>query len=46
MFENKVLKKIFVSVRCEANEQLRIAHNEELRVLYTSPTVCYAGEKL
>jgi hypothetical protein len=37
--ENRVLRRIFVPKRNEVTAEWRILHNEELRDLYSSPSV-------
>jgi hypothetical protein len=39
VFENKVLRKIFGLKRDEVTRQWRKLHNEELRDLYSSPSI-------
>jgi hypothetical protein len=39
VFENRVLKRIFGSKRDEVTGELRKLHNEELRDLYSSPSI-------
>jgi hypothetical protein len=39
MFENKVLRRIFVPKRDEATGRWRKLHNEELGDLYSSPSI-------
>jgi hypothetical protein len=39
VFENRVLRKIFGPKRCEVTGRWRELHNEELRVLYSSPSI-------
>jgi hypothetical protein len=39
VFENRVLRKIFGSKRDEVTEEWRKLHNEELRDLYSSPSI-------
>jgi hypothetical protein len=39
LFENRVLRKIFGPKRDEATKEWRKLHNEELNVLYCSPTI-------
>jgi hypothetical protein len=39
MFENRVLRKIFGPKRDEVNGEWRKLHNEELRDLYSSPSI-------
>jgi hypothetical protein len=38
-FENRVLRRIFVSKRDDVTGEWRRLHNEELRVLYSSPNI-------
>jgi hypothetical protein len=42
-FENRVLRRIFGSKRDEVTGELRKLHNEELRDLYSSPSMKWAG---
>jgi hypothetical protein len=39
MFENRVLRRIFGSKRDEVTGEWRKLHNEELRDLYSSPSI-------
>jgi hypothetical protein len=39
VFENRVLRKIFVPQREEVREKWRILHNKELYALYSSPNI-------
>jgi len=39
VFENKVLRRIFVPRRDELTEEWRRLHNEELNDLYSSPNI-------
>jgi hypothetical protein len=39
VFENKVLRRIFIPTRDEVTEGWRKMHNEELRDLYSSPRI-------
>jgi hypothetical protein len=39
VFENRVLRKIFGPKRDEVTEEWRKLHNEELRDLYSSPSI-------
>jgi hypothetical protein len=39
VFENKVLRRIFGPKRDEVTGELRKLHNEELRDLYSSPSI-------
>jgi hypothetical protein len=39
MFENKVLRRMFGSNEDEVTGELRKLHNEELRDLYSSPSI-------
>jgi hypothetical protein len=39
VFENRVLRRIFGSKRDEVTEEWRKLHNEELRDLYSSPSI-------
>ena len=39
MFENKLLRRIFGPRRDEVTGEKRRLHNEELNVLYSSPTI-------
>jgi hypothetical protein len=39
VFENRVLRRIFVAKRDEVTGEWRKLHNEELRDLYSSPSV-------
>jgi hypothetical protein len=39
VFENRVLRGIFVAKRDEVTGEWRKLHNEELHDLYTSPTI-------
>jgi hypothetical protein len=39
LFENRVLRKIFGPKRDEVTGELRKLHNEELRDLYSSPSI-------
>jgi hypothetical protein len=39
MFENRVLKRIFVPKRDEVTGEWRKLHNEELHNLYSSPSI-------
>jgi hypothetical protein len=39
VFENRVLRRIFVSKRDEVMAEWRKLHNEELCVLYSSPSI-------
>jgi hypothetical protein len=39
VFENRVLRKIFGPKRDEVTGELRKLHNEELRDLYSSPSI-------
>jgi hypothetical protein len=39
MFEYRVLRRIFGPKRDEATGEWRKLHNEELHVLYTSPSI-------
>jgi hypothetical protein len=39
VFENRVLRRIFGPKRDEMSGELRILHNEELRDLYSSPSI-------
>jgi hypothetical protein len=39
VFENRVLRRIFGPKRDEVTEECRKLHNEELRDLYSSPSV-------
>jgi hypothetical protein len=39
MFENSVLRRIFGPKRDEVTEEWRKLHNEELRDLYSSPSI-------
>jgi hypothetical protein len=39
VFENKVLRKIFGPKRDEVTGEWRKIHNEELRDLYSSPSI-------
>ena len=39
MFENRVLRKIFGSMRDEVAGEWRKLHNEELNDLYSSPNI-------
>jgi hypothetical protein len=39
MFENRVLRKIFGPKRDEVTREWRKLHNEELRDLYSSPSI-------
>ena len=44
MFENMVLRRIFGPKRVKVTGELRKLHNEELNVLYSSPSI--AGDKI
>jgi hypothetical protein len=39
VFENRVLRRIFGSKRDEVTGEWKILHNEELRDLYSSPSI-------
>jgi hypothetical protein len=39
VFENRVLRRIFGSMRIEVTGEWRKLHNEELRTLYSSPSI-------
>jgi hypothetical protein len=39
VFENRVLRRIFGQKRDEVTEEWRKLHNEELRDLYSSPSI-------
>jgi hypothetical protein len=39
VFENRVLRRIFGPKRDEVTEKWRKLHNEELRDLYSSPSI-------
>jgi hypothetical protein len=39
VFENRVLRRIFVPKRDEVTVEWRKLHNEELRDLYSSPSI-------
>jgi hypothetical protein len=39
VFENRVLRRIFGPKRDEVTKNCRILHNEELRILYSSPSI-------
>jgi hypothetical protein len=39
VFENRVLRRIFRPKRDEVTEEWRKMHNEELRDLYSSPSI-------
>jgi hypothetical protein len=39
VFENRVLRRIFVPKRDEVTDGLRKLHNKELHVLYSSPSI-------
>jgi hypothetical protein len=39
VFENRVLRRIFVPKRDEVTEEWRKLHNEELHNLYSSPDI-------
>jgi hypothetical protein len=39
MFENRVLRRIFVPKRCEIKRKRRKLHNEELNNMYSSPNI-------
>jgi hypothetical protein len=39
VFENRVLRRIFRLKRDEVTAELRKLHNEELHVLYSSPSI-------
>jgi hypothetical protein len=39
VFENRVLRRVFGPKRDEVTEELRKLHNEELRDLYSSPSI-------
>jgi hypothetical protein len=39
VFENRVLRRIFVPKRDEVTGEWRKLHNEELRDLYSSPSI-------
>jgi len=39
VFENRVLRRIFVPKRDKVTGEWRILHNEELNELYSSPNV-------
>jgi hypothetical protein len=39
VFENRVLRRIFGPKRDEVTEELRKLHNEELRNMYSSPSI-------
>jgi hypothetical protein len=39
VFENRVLRRIFGPKRDEVREEWRKLHNEELRDLYSSPSI-------
>ena len=39
MFENRVLRRVFVSKRDEVTEEWRKLHNEELRDFYSLPNI-------
>jgi hypothetical protein len=39
VFENRVLRSVFGSKRDEVTEEWRKLHNEELRDLYSSPSI-------
>jgi hypothetical protein len=39
VFENRVVKRIFVPKRNEVAGEWRKLHNEDLRILYTSPNI-------
>jgi hypothetical protein len=39
VFENRVLRRIFGSKRDEVTEEWRKLHNEELYILYSSPSI-------
>ena len=39
MFENRVLRRVFVSKRDKVNREWRKLHNEELNDLYSSPII-------
>jgi hypothetical protein len=39
VYENKVLRKIFIPERDDVSEQFRILHNKELHDLYRLPSI-------
>jgi hypothetical protein len=39
VFENSVIRRIFLPQREEVTGELRNLHNEELHILYTSPNI-------
>jgi len=42
VFENRVLRKIFVSIRDEVKGEWKKLHNEELNDPYSSPSIVRA----
>ena len=41
MFEHRVLRRIFGPKRCKITVEWRKLHNEELKVLYSSPNIVW-----